>query len=57
MDASLKRAYAKRHDDLAKSPPTTLRCILRHCGVHIVLLIPQDLQALYTELFPKSSKY
>ncbi len=33
-------------DGLVKSPYTALRCILRHCGVLEVRLIPQDLRAL-----------
>jgi hypothetical protein len=33
-------------DGFVKSPDAALRCILRHCGVHQVRLIPQDLRAL-----------
>jgi hypothetical protein len=28
-----------------------LRCILRHCGVRKVRLIPQDLRALHLSIF------
>jgi hypothetical protein len=33
-------------DGFVKSPDAALRCILRHCGVPMVRLIPQDLRAL-----------
>jgi hypothetical protein len=33
-------------DDFVKSPDTALRCILRHCGVTQLRLIPQNLRAL-----------
>src|SRR5271169_354702 len=33
-------------DGCVKSPYAALRCILRHCGVRKVRLIPQDLRAL-----------
>ena len=33
-------------DGLVKSPYAALRCILRHCGVQEVRLIPQYLRAL-----------
>jgi hypothetical protein len=44
-------------DDFVKSPDAALRCILRHCGVRQVRLIPQDLRALPAELFTKPSKW
>jgi hypothetical protein len=42
-------------DGFAKSPDAALRCILRHCGVRQVRLIPQDLRALPANLFTKPS--
>jgi hypothetical protein len=33
-------------DALVKSPDAALRCILSHCGVQQVRLIPSDLHAL-----------
>ena len=38
-------------DGFVKSPASVLHCILRHCGVALVRLIPQDLRALNLELF------
>ena len=38
-------------DGFVKSPTSALRCILRHCRVLYVPLIPQDLRALNLELF------
>ncbi len=43
-------------DDFVKSPDAALRCILRHCGVRQVRLIPQDLRTLPAELFTQPSK-
>jgi hypothetical protein len=42
-------------DGFAKSPDAALRCILRHCGVRQVRLIPHDLRALPANLFTKPS--
>ena len=36
-------------------PTAALRCILRHCGVPYVRLIPQDLRALHLGLFERES--
>jgi hypothetical protein len=38
-------------DDFVKSPASVLRCILRHCDVLSVRLIPEDWRALNLELF------
>jgi len=38
-------------DGFVKSPISALRCILRHCDVPYVRLIPQNLRALNLELF------
>jgi len=43
------------YDGIAKSPDAALRCILRHCGVRQVRLIPQDLRALPADLFTMPS--
>jgi hypothetical protein len=40
-----------KHDDFVKSPTSVLRCLLRHCDVLSVRLIPRDLRALNLELF------
>jgi len=42
-------------DDFLKSPDAALRCILCHCGVRQVRLIPQALRALPAELSTKPS--
>jgi hypothetical protein len=44
-----------KFDGFVKSPDAALRCILRHCGVCIVRLIPQYLRALPADLFTKPS--
>jgi hypothetical protein len=44
-------------DGFAKSPTSVLRCILRHCDVRKVSLIPQNLRALNLELFALPSKW
>ncbi len=38
-------------DGFVKSPTSALRCILRHCSVPYIRLIPQDLRALNLKLF------
>jgi len=43
------------NDGFVKSPDAALRCILRHCGVRQVRLIPQALRALPADLFTKPS--
>ncbi len=43
-------------DGFVKSPTSVLRCILRHCSVRKVRLVPQDLRALNLELFALPSK-
>jgi len=43
------------YDGFVKSPDAALRCILRHCGVRQVRLIPQDWRALPAVLFTKPS--
>jgi hypothetical protein len=44
-------------DGFVKSPTSALRCILRHCSVLQVCLIPQDLHALNLELFTLPSNF
>jgi hypothetical protein len=44
-------------DDFGKSPDTALRCILRHCGVPVVRLIPQDLRALSANFLQSHLNY
>ena len=46
-----------KFDGFVKSPYAALRCILRHCGVQIVRLIPQNLRALPMALFTKPSVF
>jgi len=43
------------YDGFVKSPDAALRCILRHCGVRQVRLIPQDWRALSANIFMKPS--
>ncbi len=43
------------YDGFVKSLDAALRCILRHCDVQQVRLIPQDLRALPADLFAKPS--
>ena len=45
------------YDGFVKSPTSALRCILRHCSVLKVRLIPQDLRALNLELFTLPSNF
>jgi len=44
-----------KNNGLVKSPYAALRCILRHCDVLPVRLIPQNLRALPMALFTKPS--
>jgi hypothetical protein len=46
-----------RIDGFVKSPTSALRCILRHCSVPYVRLIPQDLRALNLKLFTLPSNF
>ena len=45
----------RRNHGPEQSRRAVLRCILRHCSVLYVRLIPQDLRALNLELFTLSS--
>ncbi len=44
-------------DGFVKSPTSALRCILRHCSVLYVRIIPQDLRALNLDLFTLPSNF
>jgi hypothetical protein len=47
----LKEPLTARYDGSVKSPISALCCILRHCGVEQLRLIPQDLHAFISNIF------
>jgi len=49
--------YQPHDDGFVKIPSAALRCILGHCGVQEVRLIPSDLRALHLKLFTVPSDF